>query len=166
MTRINATGDIDSARRAFTDFPQGIRLGPLIFQGDVAAIVGMRVYLDVLERRFSDAFLAFEKEMEASDFGILAVDRARNPSRVARRCRGSQVCRGGGSPCSKPDLKNGPMRPSMTELSWVCLALGRNRRCSAPRPPGSRFNVRRKGCAFRDIFSDWSRADRGACGCG
>ena len=71
MTRINATGDINSARQAFTDFPQDNRLSALIFQGDVAAIVGIRVYLKVLERHFDDAFQAFEKEMETGDFGHL-----------------------------------------------------------------------------------------------
>jgi tetratricopeptide (TPR) repeat protein len=56
MPRLNATGDVDSARRAFAEIPMGSQAGPQSFQGDVTAIIGVRAYLYVTERRFSDAF--------------------------------------------------------------------------------------------------------------
>jgi TolB-like protein len=64
ITRLNATGDVDSARRAFDGFPQAITsLSREWFaDGDVAGFSGIWVYLDVIERRFTDAFQALEKK--------------------------------------------------------------------------------------------------------
>ena len=52
LTQINAKGDLQSARQSFAGFPEDIRSSTQIFQGDITAIVGIRVYLYVLERRF------------------------------------------------------------------------------------------------------------------
>src|SRR4030095_11406938 len=63
-SRLNSTGDVDSARRALDGFPEAIKLLTRGFGtgGDVVGIIGIWVYLDVIERRFTDAFRAFEKE--------------------------------------------------------------------------------------------------------
>src|SRR5262249_15347620 len=77
-TRLTTTGDVASARRALDDFPEVIKGvlggagGPrgATGAGDVSTVIGFPVYLDVIERRFTDAFQAVEKR-EISD------DRAR-----------------------------------------------------------------------------------------
>ena len=63
ISRLNATGDVSSARRAFESFAPDFRLSTLSYQGDVTAVLGMRTYLDVVERRFDDAYQNFEKVM-------------------------------------------------------------------------------------------------------
>jgi TolB-like protein/Tfp pilus assembly protein PilF len=62
--RLNSTGDVDSARRAVDGFPEAIKLLTRGFGtgGDVVGMIGIWPYLDVIERRFTDAFQAFEKE--------------------------------------------------------------------------------------------------------
>src|SRR5262249_3548997 len=71
-SRLNSTGDVDSGRRALDSFPEAIKLLTRGFGtgGDVVGIIGLWAYLDVTERRFTDAFQVFEKE-EVND------DRAR-----------------------------------------------------------------------------------------
>ena len=71
ITRLNATGDVDSARRAFDDFPEGIKLHRFRLRRYRSrrrcSIIDARVYLDVIERRFTDAFQALEKEVVNDD---------------------------------------------------------------------------------------------------
>ena len=127
ITQINATGDIKSARQTFAGLPEDIRSSTQIFQGDTTAIVGIRVYLYLLERRFDDAIDAFNRETESGEArylqqlsgravlyllkGDLAAADANAElvlSRLETRCK------------ERPDDTF-----SMTELSWVYLALGR-----------------------------------------
>ena len=56
---------------AFDGIPVGYLSGPQSFQGDVTRIIGMRVYLYAIERRFSEAFQAFEQEGNYSGLGHL-----------------------------------------------------------------------------------------------
>src|SRR5205823_5389977 len=49
MTQLNATGDTDSARRAFDGIPPGLRTSSPSVHGDIADIIGVRVYLDVIK---------------------------------------------------------------------------------------------------------------------
>src|SRR5262249_29490374 len=76
FTRLTPTGDVDSARRALDDFPELIRGsvpggagGPrgATGAGDISAVIGWPVYLDVIERRFTDAFQAVEKRVVNDD---------------------------------------------------------------------------------------------------
>jgi len=68
-TRLTTTGDVASARRALDDFPEVIKGvlggagGPrgATGAGDVSTVIGFPGYLDVIERRFTDAFQAVEK---------------------------------------------------------------------------------------------------------
>jgi TolB-like protein/Tfp pilus assembly protein PilF len=71
-SRLNSTGDVDSARRALNGFPQGINfIDSVVDRGDVARIIDARVYLDAMERHFTDAFQALDKEVVNDDRGRL-----------------------------------------------------------------------------------------------
>ena len=75
ITRLNATGDVDSARRPLDGFPEVIKNVPGSAAGprgvpEPAMLVqslAWPVYLDVIERRFTDAFQAVEKEVVNDD---------------------------------------------------------------------------------------------------
>ena len=68
-SRLNGTGDVDSARRVFDDFPEAIKSLDLVGHGNAAsvglvdAIISIPVYLDVMQRRFTDAFQALDKKV-------------------------------------------------------------------------------------------------------
>src|SRR5262249_32730667 len=72
ITRLNATGDVNSARRALDGFAEAINSLPLGRRGipaggDVVSVIGTWVYLDVIERHFTNAFQALEKEVVNDD---------------------------------------------------------------------------------------------------
>jgi tetratricopeptide (TPR) repeat protein len=135
-TRLNATGDVDSARRALDDFPEVIKGIPggaggprgATGAGDVSAVIGWPLYLDVIDRRFTDAFQAVEKEVVNDDRAHL--------QQLAKRVA-VQVLAGEPEAAKSAGEEALPLlearrrvRPddtlAMTELSWVYLALGRN----------------------------------------
>src|SRR5207245_9468233 len=63
-TRLNATGDVASARRTLDGFPEAINSltrGTGIAD-DVVSIIGIWAYLVVIERRFTDAFHVFTRK--------------------------------------------------------------------------------------------------------
>jgi tetratricopeptide (TPR) repeat protein len=130
-TRLNATGDVDSARRAFDGFPEAIKVSPLSGfdeNGDVAAIIDTRVYLDVMERRFTDAFQALEKEVGNDARGPLRQLAGRAAIHVlagepdAAKSAGEEAL-----PLLEARLRERPDDTfATTGLSWVYLALGRN----------------------------------------
>jgi serine/threonine-protein kinase len=128
-TRLNGTGDIDSAWRALNDVPQGINLiDSVVDRGDVARIINARVYLDVMERRFTDAFQALEKQVAKDDLehlqqlaGFVAV-RVLAGETEAAKSAGEEAL-----PLFEARLRERPDDTfAMTGLSWVYLALGRN----------------------------------------
>jgi TolB-like protein/Tfp pilus assembly protein PilF len=132
-TRLNATGDVDSARRAFDGFSE-VTMGTFIGSrgavagGDVAPIIGQRVYLDVIKRRFTDAFQAFEKEVGNDDLGSLQ----QLAGRVALRVLAGQTeaAKSMGEEALALLEARFKERPddtfAITELSWVYLGLGRH----------------------------------------
>jgi serine/threonine-protein kinase len=131
VTRLNATGDIDSARRALDGFPEGIKsLTREWFAagGDVAGFSGIWVYLDVIERRFADAFQALERKVVSNDLGHLQQLAARVAVRVLAGEHGAAKSAGEEAlPLLEARLRERPDDTfAMTELSWVYLALGRN----------------------------------------
>ena len=90
-TRLNATGDVESARRAFDGFPDVIKSiiflgtpGAQGIGGDVSSVLYTPVYLDLIQRRrFTDAFEAVEKRVPRNDNAApQAACRARRPSRA------------------------------------------------------------------------------------
>jgi tetratricopeptide (TPR) repeat protein len=135
-TRLNATGDVDSARQPLDGFPEVIKGIPggaggprgATGAGDVSAVIGWPLYLDVIERRFTDAFQAVEKEVVNDDRAHLRQLAARVAVRVlagepeAAKSAGEEAL-----PLLEARLR---VRPddtlAMTELTWVYLALGRN----------------------------------------
>jgi TolB-like protein/class 3 adenylate cyclase len=128
-TRLNATGDVASARRAFDGFPEGINfIDSVVDRGDVARSLDARVYLDVIERRFTDAFQAFEKKVVSNDLDHLRQLAGRVVLRLlagqteAAKSAGEETL-----PLLEARLRARPDDTfTMTGLSWVYLALGRN----------------------------------------
>jgi TolB-like protein/Tfp pilus assembly protein PilF len=131
VTRLNATGDVDSARRALDGFPEDTKTLTrewFASGGDVAGFCGIGVYLDVIERRFTDAFQALEKKMVSNDLSHLQHLAARVALRVlageheAAKSAGEEAL-----PLLEAKLRERPEDTFvMMELAWVYLALGRN----------------------------------------
>jgi serine/threonine protein kinase/tetratricopeptide (TPR) repeat protein len=125
MTELNATGDIPAARRAFDGIAPNLRTSSPSVHGDVADIIGGRVYLDVMERRFPDAFRTLENEAPGGEPSQLFAARAAlavlaGESEVARTAAEQAL------PLLEPKLKEITDDTfTMTELTWVYLALGR-----------------------------------------
>jgi len=134
ISHLNATGDVGSARRALDSFPEATKSLALVSRrgpsgiGDVAPMIGMLVYLDVMERHFTDAFRSFQKEEVNEDLGRLQQLAGRAALSVlagepdAAKSAGEEAL-----PLLEARLKERPDDTfAMTELSWVYLALGRN----------------------------------------
>jgi serine/threonine protein kinase len=130
MIRLSATGDVGAARRTFDDFPEAIKslTHATSENTGLEGWIGMRAYIDVLERRFTDAFQAFEKEVVNDDRGHLR----HLAGRVALGMLAGQTETGKSAgkealPLLEATLKERPDDTfAMTWLSWVYLALGRN----------------------------------------
>jgi TolB-like protein/Flp pilus assembly protein TadD len=134
ITRLSATGDVESARRALDDFPEAIKSLNLIGRGGagqvggVQGITGALVYLDVMQRRFTDALQALERQVVNDERGRLQ----QLVGRVAIRVLAGdpEVAKSGAKealPLLEARLRERPDDTfAMTELSWVYLALGRN----------------------------------------
>jgi serine/threonine-protein kinase len=129
--RLNATGDVDSARRTLDRFPDATksltetRYGA---GGDVVGLTGVWAYLDVIERRFTEAFQEFEKGVVNDDLARLTQLAGRAALHVlagqpeAAKSAGKEAL-----PILEARLRERPDDNFvMTELSWVYLALGRN----------------------------------------
>jgi TolB-like protein len=133
ITRLNATGDVGSARRALDGFPEAIKSLTLLSPrsvsaySDVAHIIGMP-YLDVMERRFTDAFQALEKEVVNDDRARLHQLAGRVALRVlAGQTEAAKSAGEEAQPLLEARLRERPDDAfAMTWLSWVYLALGRN----------------------------------------
>ena len=136
LTRLTMTGDVASARRALDDFPEVIKGIPggaggprgATGAGDVGAVIGWPAYLDVIERRFTDAFQAVEKRVVNDDRAHLQQLAGRVAIRVlagepeAAKSMGEEAL-----PLLEARFRERPDDTfAMTELSWVYLALGRN----------------------------------------
>jgi serine/threonine-protein kinase len=129
-SRLNATGDAGSARRAVDGFPEAIKslTRGIGIADDLVGIIGISVYLDVMERRFTGAFQAFEKKVVNDDRGYLQQLAGRVALRVlagepeAAKSIGEEAL-----PLLEARFRERPDDTfAMTGLSWVYLALGRN----------------------------------------
>jgi len=133
--RLCGTGDASLARRALNDFPETIKsLTTTLYGrrgvssgGEVAAITGIWVYLDIIERRFSDAFQAFENAAGNDERGHLQLLAGRVALRVlAGEAEAAKTMGEEALPLLEAKLSELPDDTfAMTELSWVYLALGR-----------------------------------------
>jgi serine/threonine-protein kinase len=130
MIRLSATGDVGAARRALDDFPKAIK--SLTHETSecigLEPLIGMRAYVDVLERRFTDAFQSFEKEVVNDDRGHLRHLAGRVAlGMVAGQTETAKSAGKEALPLLEATLKERPDDTfAMTWLSWVYLALGRN----------------------------------------
>jgi tetratricopeptide (TPR) repeat protein len=134
--RLSGTGDANSARGALDDFPEALKsLTTTLYSrrgvssgGEVAAITGIWAYLDVIQRRFTDAFEVFEKEAGNDDRGNLELLAGRVALRVlAGQAEAAKSMGEEALPSLEARLRERPDDTfAMTELSWVYLALGRN----------------------------------------
>jgi len=133
-SRLNATGDVDSARRVLDDFPEAIKSLNLVGRGNAAsvglvdAIIRVPVYLDVMQRRFNDAFQALDNEVANNDRAHLQQLVGRVAVRVlAGQTEAAKSAGEEGRPLLETRLREQPDDTlAMMELSWVYLALGRN----------------------------------------
>jgi TolB-like protein len=129
-SRLNATGDPGSATRAVDGFPEAIKAltRGIGIADDLVGIIGICVYLDVMERRFTDAFQAFEKKVVNDDRGYLQ----QLAGRVALRVLAGEPEAAKSIAEEALPLLEARFRErrddtfAMTALSWVYLALGRN----------------------------------------
>src|SRR5262249_31524216 len=128
-TRLNASGDIDSARRALEGFPQVMTArGYGAGGGNVMGIIGVGPYLDVFQRRFVDAFQALEREVGNDDTERLVQLAGRVALRVlAGQTEAAKSAGAEALPLFEARLRERPDDTfAITALSWVYLALGRN----------------------------------------
>jgi TolB-like protein/Tfp pilus assembly protein PilF len=131
------TGNVDSARRAFDGFPEDVKTRLIIQRvlqrgrgggGDLGAILGIPVYLDVIQRHFPDAFQTFEKQIVNSDREHHLQLAGRVILRVlAGQTEAAKSAGEAARPLLEARLREQPDDTVfMTALSWVYLALGRN----------------------------------------
>ena len=133
VTRVNGTGDVDSARRAFNGFPEDTKnrfFGQVQrgsgAVGDLAPLLGMGVYLDVIERRFTDALQALEKRASKNDRLQQLFQRVVLPL-LAGQTDAAKSAGEEALPLLEARLRERPDDTlAMRKLSWVYLAVGRN----------------------------------------
>jgi serine/threonine-protein kinase len=136
FTRLATTGDVTTARRALDDFSELIKGIPggaggprgATGAGDISAVIGWPAYLDVTERRFTDAFQAVEKRVVSDDRAHLQQLAGRVAIRVlAGEPEAAKSLAEEALPLLEARFRERPDDTfAMTELAWVYLALGRN----------------------------------------
>jgi TolB-like protein/Tfp pilus assembly protein PilF len=135
-TRLNATGDVDSARRSLSGFPEVIKDIPggaggprgATGTGDVSVVIGWPIYLYATERRFTEAFQAVDKKAVNDERAHLQQLAGRVALRVlAGQTEAAKSAAETALPLLEARLRERPDDSlAMTGLSWVYLALGRN----------------------------------------
>ena len=129
-THLNATGDVDSARRVLDGSPEEAInfIESVVDRGDVARIIGAGVYLNVIEGRFIDAVQALDRRVVNNDLGHLQQLAGRVILDVlAGQTEAAKSAGAEALPSLEAKLKERPNDAvMMMELSWVYLALGRN----------------------------------------
>ena len=132
--RVNGTGDVVSARQACDGFLEDTKDRLLGGQnasgygagGDVAAVLGIAVYLDVLERRFTDALQVLQKRTSKNDRLQQLFPRVVLPV-LAGQTEAAKSAGEEALPLLEARLRErSDDTLAMRELSWVYLALGRN----------------------------------------
>jgi TolB-like protein/Tfp pilus assembly protein PilF len=131
--RVNGTGDVASARRVFDGFLEdtknrlfGQGAAGYAAGGDVVAVLGMPVYLDVIERRFIDALQALQKRTSKNDRLQQLFPRVVLPL-LAGQTEAAKTAGEEALPLLEARLRERPDDTlAMRELSWIYLALGRD----------------------------------------
>ena len=133
LTRLNGSGNVDSARRAFDGLPEDTK-NRLFGQaqrgsggaGSLTALLGFGVYLDVIERRFTDALQALENRASNNDRLQQLFARVVLPV-LSRQTEAAKLAGEEALPLLEARLRERPDDTrAMSKLSWVCLAVGRN----------------------------------------
>jgi TolB-like protein/Tfp pilus assembly protein PilF len=133
ITHVNGMGDVDSARRVFDGFLEDTK-NRLFGQGatgygvggDLSAVLGFGVYLDVIERRFTDGLQALEKRTSKNDPLQQLFPRVVLPL-LAGQTEAAKSAGEAALPLLEARLRERPDDTlAMRELSWVYLGLGRN----------------------------------------
>jgi TolB-like protein/Tfp pilus assembly protein PilF len=132
-TYLNGTGDVGSARQAFDRLPEDTKrlLSPArgySSGGEIQSIIGMRAYLDVIERRFADAFQALDKQAATDEFEHLRQVAGRVVLRVlAGQTDGAKSTGEQALQLLEARLRERPDDVfAIREGSWIYLGLGRN----------------------------------------
>jgi len=132
-SRVNGTGDVDSAWRVFDGFLEDTKTR-LFAQGaagysaggDVMAVLGIPIYLDVIKRRFADALQGLQKQTSKNDplqqlFPRVVIGLLAGQTEAAKLAAEEAL------PLLEARLRARPDDTlTMRELSWVYLALGHN----------------------------------------
>jgi len=136
FARLNATGEVDSARRAFDGLPGDIKSSVSSLGGSYGAniscvdefIGGWPVYVYVIQRRLTDSYQVFEKQVPKNDDERLVQLVGRVVVRVlAEQTESAKSAGEQALPLLEARLRERPNDTfAMTALSWVYLALGRN----------------------------------------
>jgi serine/threonine protein kinase/Flp pilus assembly protein TadD len=130
LTRLSATGDVESAQRALNSFPERIKSFTRTTGGggEAVGLIGIWAYLDMTQRRFTDAFQAFEKNVDDDDSAHLRQLAGRVTLRViAGQTEAAKSAAKEALPLFEATLKEQPDNTlAMMGLSWVYCALGRN----------------------------------------
>jgi TolB-like protein/Tfp pilus assembly protein PilF len=127
FTCLNATGDIKEARRILASFPPDTKLTGNFLSGSVSNVIGARAYVSVIERDFAGALKVWENEITDP-----AGNRERLCARVAIRVlagdsAGAQAEAEKARVLVETQLLERPDdTSSLTQLSWIYLALQRN----------------------------------------
>jgi TolB-like protein/class 3 adenylate cyclase/Flp pilus assembly protein TadD len=124
---LNATGDIKEARRILASFPPDTKLTGNFLSGSVSNVIGARAYVSVIERDFAGALKVWENEITDP-----AGNRERLCARVAIRVLAGDAA-GAQAEAEKARvlvetqlLERPDDTSSLTQLSWIYLALQRN----------------------------------------
>jgi TolB-like protein len=124
---VRGSAKIDEAQRVLATFPVENKILLTADFGDVSNVIGARAYVLVLARDFKAALKGWESA------GSTAIDQRRHPSaRVAIRVLagdliGAQAEAEKARPLLEERLRERPNEiSSMTQLSWIYLALKRN----------------------------------------
>jgi tetratricopeptide (TPR) repeat protein len=132
LSRLNATGDVDSAGRALNSVPAGIEISCVgcgaTAGSDFTFWFDLRVYLDVVQRRFADAFQDLERKVVDNDRGHLRQLTERVVLRVlAGQPEAAKSAAEEALPLLEARFREQPDDTlATTYLSWVYLAVGRN----------------------------------------
>jgi TolB-like protein/class 3 adenylate cyclase/Flp pilus assembly protein TadD len=124
---LNATGDVEEARRILASFPPDPKLTGNFLSGSVSNVIGARAYVSVVERDFAAALKVWENEITDP-----ADNRERLCARVAIHvlagdAAGAQAEAEKARVLVEARLRERPDDNSpLTQLSWIYLALKRN----------------------------------------
>jgi tetratricopeptide (TPR) repeat protein len=128
ITYVNSTGDILRARKVAEQFQVERGINVNSSTGNIADVIGHKVYLDVIDRHFADALKAWEVPLPNTPDGRLRQLEARAgiqvlgaEGAVARpECEQTSALLEGRS-AERPEDRN-----SLIALAWAYVCLGRN----------------------------------------